>query len=554
MEHYQDSTPNHTDHFHLINPGCIKAVMRPDILKEAKQINPAFFTILRHWDDSLQHYDGNADYSVWVGRARHWFSTHIDGTFMDNFAPFVDAVSWHNEIWANSQDDHERLERIVGTKAALDVWNNEYRRHADLAHIKLVVGEAAVGNWMPREIFELAISRDGILGYHPYTAYGWDNPKERWEHDWESLSGLWDVMEFDYGLKPTWAFTEAGPFSGPVTGWKASEVCGGNLALYVEAVQRWIQDVKRTPAFTENRIVGLNLFTTGGGSKWKQFETGATELNALAEMYAVEWKPGQEEEPGPDPDPDPDPGPSEVPYVVVVNLLDQQATMADKKFVLASVHDQKETMTQSADDAARLVAPGKPGSRVRVWAAYRWSGDIVKYLTDRGVERVDKMSYSNVKIGVIVDELETNPDSQWYPYDTRQENQITTIAIHHTVGYGTPQSYAHFHCTNKGWPGIGYHFVIDPDGDIWQTNWLTTISFHANFANPYSIGIALTGDFTDQHPPAAQYDSALNLVRHLKTTVPTINNLIGHKEAPGAGTRCPGDTWLEWDDELREIV
>lgn len=69
-----------------------------------------------------------------------------------------------------------------------------------------------------------------------------------------------------------------------------------------------------------------------------------------------------------------------VDYVVVVNLLPQDATKAEKAFVLDAVHELKQTILQSADDAKRLVKPGKPGSKVVVWDADRWSGDIVAYL------------------------------------------------------------------------------------------------------------------------------------------------------------------------------
>lgn len=67
-------------------------------------------------------------------------------------------------------------------------------------------------------------------------------------------------------------------------------------------------------------------------------------------------------------------------YVVVVNLLPPDATQAEKLFVLEAVHESKQTILQSADDAKRLVQPGMSGSRVVVWDAERWTDDIVAYL------------------------------------------------------------------------------------------------------------------------------------------------------------------------------
>lgn len=63
-----------------------------------------------------------------------------------------------------------------------------------------------------------------------------------------------------------------------------------------------------------------------------------------------------------------------VDYVVIVNLLPQDATRAEKAQVLDQVHASKQTILQSADDALRLVEPGRPGSEVVIWGATRWPG------------------------------------------------------------------------------------------------------------------------------------------------------------------------------------
>jgi len=87
------------------------------------------------------------------------------------------------------------------------------------------------------------------------------------------------------------------------------------------------------------------------------------------------------------------PTPSELPtvdYVVVVNLLPQDATQAEKEYILNLVHESRETILQSADDAARLVVPGLRGSRIKVWGAHRWLGDvsIEDWLSEKGVDTV----------------------------------------------------------------------------------------------------------------------------------------------------------------------
>ncbi len=81
--------------------------------------------------------------------------------------------------------------------------------------------------------------------------------------------------------------------------------------------------------------------------------------------------------------------PSQVDYVVVANLLPQDATKAEFAHVLDTTYTERQSIVYSADDAARLVAPGLDGSYVRAWAPDRWAGDIGQWLLDRGVDVVE---------------------------------------------------------------------------------------------------------------------------------------------------------------------
>lgn len=84
------------------------------------------------------------------------------------------------------------------------------------------------------------------------------------------------------------------------------------------------------------------------------------------------------------------PAPQPVDYVVVVNLVPQDVTEDEAAHVLRATHAQRESIVRSANDAARLVAPGQQGSYVRVWAPARWpDGDIVDWLRQRGVGMVE---------------------------------------------------------------------------------------------------------------------------------------------------------------------
>ena len=297
MWHLQRTVPGWDESLSLLpDTAMIKATEGYQIFKQIKGINPHIFTIHRMVRDHWQTYQGNIasgwfNWEAAKAEARRWFDAFIDGTFRDQIEPYCDSVSWHNEIWAESQNQMERDERVAATEAATYVWNHEYR--PTFSHdIQLITGEAAVGNSMPRRIAELAIESGNLLGYHPYE---WWIRKQRSDEAWRAATSMrWDFMEYDWGLAPDWIFTECGPLESAVTGWRASECLGGDTDLMVEAVRLWIYDVAETDAYKDGRIKGFSLFTTNtlNDIQWGSFHTQQPEMNKLARMIAANWNPG----------------------------------------------------------------------------------------------------------------------------------------------------------------------------------------------------------------------------------------------------------------------
>jgi len=300
-------------------------------------------------------------------------------------------VKEFNEYWANSHTSEETRARVWWARAAAQVWD-EYRDDPDYAHIRLVVGSAAIGNDMPVELAAIASSYGCLVSYHGYTYWPKGNPPD-WE--WPTLSGRWDLMDMEWqrkGHKVDWIMTECGPFESAVTGWRSPEVCGGSVECYLSSIDYWLQNAQQTDAFNEGRLIGGVLFTTYPGGDWPGYNTQQPEMNRIADAV-TEWYNSVEQPPEPPPPPPPAGG---VPYVVVVNLLPQNTTIDEKMVVLEQVHEKKETILQSADDAARLVVPGKPGSKVKVWNADRWTGSITDWLLQHGVKNIEHCRFETV--------------------------------------------------------------------------------------------------------------------------------------------------------------
>ncbi len=157
----------------------------------------------------------------------------------------------------------------------------------------------------------------------------------------------------------------------------------------------------------------------------------------------------------------------------------------------------------------------------------------------------------------LVDQLQKHPTKT---YATRKLTAITHICIHHSAVAGTVpvEHVAQYHVESQGWPGIGYHYYVKPDGAIYQTQRLETVSWHVSHNNDYSVGICVSGDFTYVPPPQVQIDAAAHLTAWLmqELAMPE-QNILGHKEFPNNDTSCPGETWLKrmiWKNMLLDSV
>jgi hypothetical protein len=94
----------------------------------------------------------------------------------------------------------------------------------------------------------------------------------------------------------------------------------------------------------------------------------------------------------------------------------------------------------------------------------------------------------------------------------------------------------------KGWSDIGYHYIVDRSGVVWQgrdvTKWQGA---HVKNRNENNIGVMCMGNFMLQRPSAAQVAGLNRTVAQLQRVyrIPTAN-VKTHKEWEGAKTECPG--------------
>jgi hypothetical protein len=143
--------------------------------------------------------------------------------------------------------------------------------------------------------------------------------------------------------------------------------------------------------------------------------------------------------------------------------------------------------------------------------------------------------------------------------------------LHHTASKdisdpaATVRAIYYWHAVSKGWGDIGYNYLIDQQGNIYEgrSGGDGVVGGHAYMSNRNSIGIAVIGCFDDKHgecsdptalSPAAQ--SSINALIAAKSNLFNIQpsesssfgahghvaNILGHTDV--SSTYCPGNNIL----------
>ena len=91
--------------------------------------------------------------------------------------------------------------------------------------------------------------------------------------------------------------------------------------------------------------------------------------------------------------------------------------------------------------------------------------------------------------------------------------------------------------------GVGYHYYIERDGQLYQTRSEDEIGMHARHYNAHSIGICYEGGLDEKGNPAdtrtPQQKAALyELLKSLHRDYPQAR-IIGHRELPHVAKDCP---------------
>ncbi len=171
---------------------------------------------------------------------------------------------------------------------------------------------------------------------------------------------------------------------------------------------------------------------------------------------------------------------------------------------------------------------------------------------------------------------------------------VQKLIVHHTAGKNadpdpaaTVRSIYYYHAITQGWGDIGYNFLVDESGRIYEGRYSRTYATgesptgedangkgvtaaHVQGYNSGTVGIALLGTLTNVDATAAARDAVERMLawkaeRHgidplgsslytnpVNGTQRTFANIAGHRDL--AATECPGGTFYATLPALRQAV
>lgn len=129
----------------------------------------------------------------------------------------------------------------------------------------------------------------------------------------------------------------------------------------------------------------------------------------------------------------------------------------------------------------------------------------------------------------------------WLVYEQPLNQVLMTIIVHHSAlpPRDGPKAIQSLHMRQKGFADIGYHFLIDDAGQVYEGRSIRVRGAHTGGHNTGTVGVALLGNFEETAPAPFQLTILKILVRHLADEY-GMTHLAGHMDFQPDVTVCPG--------------
>lgn len=151
--------------------------------------------------------------------------------------------------------------------------------------------------------------------------------------------------------------------------------------------------------------------------------------------------------------------------------------------------------------------------------------------------------------------LRSNSTGEIWPseYATVEHAIVHHAAVNYgSDGYNAVRSIYYYHCVTQGWGDIGYNYVVDVRGNIFEgrVGGANVIGGHAFQYAVGSSGICVMGDFSSADAPQAAKTALANIIAYVTRDldprgskqfleVPNLPTIAAHRDVIQSG--CPGN-------------
>lgn len=150
---------------------------------------------------------------------------------------------------------------------------------------------------------------------------------------------------------------------------------------------------------------------------------------------------------------------------------------------------------------------------------------------------------------------------------------VTHLIVHHSAGVSSSSDWAgvvrsiwDFHVNVNGWDDIGYNYLVDPNGVLYEGRGNNVRGAHFCGNNGGTMGVCVMGDFTNISPT----DNAKSILKDLlawkicdidadplemathASSGLNLNRISGHQD--GCATECPGASFYPQFSDIRMEV
>jgi len=158
-----------------------------------------------------------------------------------------------------------------------------------------------------------------------------------------------------------------------------------------------------------------------------------------------------------------------------------------------------------------------------------------------------------------------------YLYTTTLD--VTHLIVHHAASANTSTNWPgvvrsiwDFHVNFNGWDDIGYNWLIDPLGQVYEGRGDNVRGAHFCGTNSGTVGICMLGNFQTEPPKDSAVEKLSKLLAWKSCDIDIdpidtafhnssglqLNTISGHRQ--GCSTSCPGDLFFPLFSELRTSV